>query len=282
MKNYWIIIPVFNRCAMTRACLRRLNDSGILDRFHVVVVDDASTDGTREMLEKEFPDVHIAEGNGQLFWGGGIAYGMEYAKTQGAEIYCWLNDDCLVDDGSIERLVKRARETKGICGGVCYEEDGKTVAYCGDVIINGKLSRVQPKPGERKPAELLNGNMVAIHKKVVDEIGVVDAGSFPHYGGDSIYALRASRAGHVVEIDGSATGINPRGDYFSKFGEVKPAAALFKDILWRGSPNYYPNYWNSLRAMFGWKAYFRWPAFFIRLFRLYVKARSRRGCPTDR
>ena len=274
MKEHWIIIPVFNRCALTKACLLRLAESGIIDRYTVCVVDDASTDGTREMLAEGFPSVIRVEGTGNLFWGGGVALGMQYAQKADAEVHIWLNDDCLVDDGSVDRIVERALETKGICGGVCFEEDGQTLAYSGDVIRDGKLQRVYPQKGERLPTELLNGNMVAIHRDVVKKLGGIDTKRFPHYAGDSIYGLEASRAGVAVEIDGSATGINPRGNYFERFGTSKPASAVWKDILWVGSPNYFPSYWHSLKAMFGWRAYYRWPAFYVRLTKLWWSSRK--------
>lgn len=275
MKSCWVIIPVFNRCELTRACLSMLEKSGVLDRYTVCVVDDASTDGTREMLEKDYPAVIRVEGNGSLFWGGGIALGMEKARDIGAEVYFWLNDDCLPEDGAIERLVSRVRETKGICGGVCYETDGVTPAYSGTLIKNGKLKHVRPGRSERMPVELLNGNMVAIHREVVSSMGLVDAKRFPHYGGDSIYGLEASRRGFVVEIDGASTGINPRGDYFTRFGDTRPASAIWKDITWKGSPNYLPSYWHALKSMFGWRAYYRWPAFLRRLWGYYRLARKR-------
>lgn len=273
MKNCWIIIPVYNRCALTEACLERLDESGILSRYTICVVDDASTDGTREMLAEKFPSVIRVEGSGDLFWGGGIALGMEYARDAGAQVYFWLNDDCLPDAGSIDRVVARSLETKGICGGVCYEADGVTLAYSGACIRSGKLHKVHPKGGERLSTELLNGNMVAIHRDVVKAIGVLDATRFPHYGGDSIYGLVASRAGFKVEVDGSAVGINPRGDYFARFGTIKPASAIWKDIFWVGSPNYYPSYWYALTVMFGWRAWYRWPAFFNRLWNSYRTAK---------
>ncbi len=266
---------MFNRCALTKACLDRLSESGVLDRYTVCVVDDASTDGTREILEADYPSVIRVEGNGNLFWGGGIALGMETALAAGAEVFFWLNDDCLPEGGAIDGLVSRVIETKGICGGICYEADGVTPAYSGDLIVNGRLEPVRPGRSERKPAELLNGNMVAIHREVVSSMGVVDASRFPHYGGDSIYGLEASRRGFKVEVDGASRGINPRGDYFSRFGDTQPSLAIWKDVVWKGSPNYWPAYWHSLKSMFGWRAYYRWPAFFKRLLKLYKQAKKR-------
>jgi len=271
MKTNWIIIPVFNRCGMTRACLLRLKDSGIFSSYSICVVDDASTDGTKEMLQDEFPEVIRVEGNGNLFWGGGIALGMKHAQAADANVHIWLNDDCLPDQRGIERLVERVMDTKGICGGVCFEEDGETLAYSGTVLKRGKLHKVHPPKGSFADVEFLNGNLVAIHRDVVDQIGFVDCENYPHYGGDSEYAYRAVNHGIKVEVDGSASAINPRGDYYSRFKSRSDLFKLWRGMFMKGSPNYFPTYIKFLRLRFGVRAGYRWPAYFLRMFKSSVK-----------
>jgi len=267
MKEHWFIIPVHNRCALTKACLLRLAESGIIDRYTVCVVDDASTDGTREMLAEDFPTVIRVEGTGNLFWGGGVALGMQYAQKAGAVVHLWLNDDCLPDAGSIDSLVERVLKTKKICGGVCYEEDGETLAYSGTVLKRGKLHKVHPHKGDFVDVEFLNGNLVAIHRDVVGQIGFVDCANYPHYGGDGEYSYRAVNQGINVEINGSATAINPRGNYYDRFKSRTDVIKLWKEMFWKGSPNYFPTYIKYLRLRFGAHAGYRWPAYFLRMFK---------------
>ena len=50
-ENVYIIIPVHNRKAITLQCLNTLKNNGDLGQYHVVVVDDGSTDGTAEAIE---------------------------------------------------------------------------------------------------------------------------------------------------------------------------------------------------------------------------------------
>ena len=117
----WIVIPVHNRRATTRACLARLQELGLFNKTTVCLVDDACSDGTREMVECEFPAVRIVDGNGNLFWGGGILEGMIFAHEQGAETMVWVNDDCLPLPGAVETVIARASQTRGICGGICHD-----------------------------------------------------------------------------------------------------------------------------------------------------------------
>ena len=64
-----IVIPVHNRKQYTRDCLHSLQKQTI-SSYRVIIVDDGSTDGTREMLRREFPEVIVLTGDGNLFWTG--------------------------------------------------------------------------------------------------------------------------------------------------------------------------------------------------------------------
>ena len=50
-----IAIPTYNRREKLRRLLNSIRASTFKD-YEVVVVDDASSDGTREMIREEFPD----------------------------------------------------------------------------------------------------------------------------------------------------------------------------------------------------------------------------------
>jgi GT2 family glycosyltransferase len=57
-----IVIPVHNRKNFTRDCLISLRDQTI--EHKTIIVDDGSSDGTREMLQVEFPEIVVIEGDG--------------------------------------------------------------------------------------------------------------------------------------------------------------------------------------------------------------------------
>ena len=271
---HWIIIPVHNRRATTRTCLERLRDQGIFERATVSLVDDACTDGTREMVETGFPEVSIVNGDGHLFWGGGILEGMYHAHQQGAEVMLWLNDDCLPMPGAIDTVIARVLETRGICGGICHDPaDPEVLTYSG--TKGGSDVMVCPGPGKTEDVELNNGNLVAVHRDVVERIGFPPGRELPHYGGDSVYSLRATRAGIPCEVHGDARATNPPNPYFDRFGTTKPAWLLLKEPFRIGSILYFPTYWSFLREAFGWHAYLRWPAYFIRLAKQFVAAMGR-------
>lgn len=270
----WIIIPVHNRKATTRTCLERLRDQGFLGSMTVCLVDDGCTDGTRAMVETEFYEVHCVDGNGHLYWGGGVLEGMIVAHAAGAEVMVWLNDDCLPDEGAIDVLVKRVLQTKGICGGICHDPEHPEIqTYSGTRMRGEKMAC--PGPGELEHVDLINGNLVAVHREVVDRIGFPPGRELPHYGGDSIYSLRASRAGIPCEVHGDALATNPPNPYFDRFGVTKPAWLLLKEPFRVGSILYWPTYWRFLREAFGIQAFFRWPFYLIRLAKQFSAALGR-------
>ena len=99
MKKIAIIIPVFNHLDYTKRCVSSLEDC--LSRstlkhsaWDLVVIDDGSTDGTSEYLEKQHPAVHVLHGDGNLWWSGGANVGARHAleELQSDYILLWNND----------------------------------------------------------------------------------------------------------------------------------------------------------------------------------------------
>jgi len=271
-KDIWLLIPVHNRRETTRSCLRNLEALAIQSKFTVCVIDDGCSDGTSEMLAREFRWVRVLRGDGSLFWGGAIAEGMRVARDSHAEIHVWLNDDCRPAPGAIEALVTHVRQTKGLCGAVSHDpDDPEKITYSG--ARAGVAGVLAPPQGCNEPADVLNGNLVAVHCDVVEQLGVVDAARFPHYGADIEYCIRAKRAGIPTEISGDARATNRRDNPLSRFGINKPSHHIFLEPCRIGSPIYWPAYWRILKLTFGWKAYFRWPAYLFRLVQLWQNAR---------
>ena len=200
MSQPTIIIPVHNRRDTTLACLRHLLATGDLGRCNVIVVDDGSNDGTTEAVSAEFPEVEILHGDGNLWWTGAIAFGMQRASAAGAEVICWLNDDCLPAPGTLDALFEAAVVDPGqVVAPACFNADTNEPvpnAFAGRNRITAKL-------GETLPADGLSGFCVALPRAVWTRIGLPDPVRFPHYFGDNAYTLSAARAGFPVRVLGS-------------------------------------------------------------------------------
>lgn len=194
MKSIAILLTVHNRKEKTIKCLEKIFlQDGLNDVFEVTVflVDDDSTDGTSQAIQKKFPQVNIINGNGQLYWNRGMHLAWTTAqKTKDYQYYLWLNDDTIIfPDTILELLNTEAGTSSLVCGAICSEKDG-SFTY-GGKDLDGK--NIEPN-GEIQSCVITHGNCVLIPTKVVQKIGILDP-IFPHAIGDYDYGLRAYKAG---------------------------------------------------------------------------------------
>jgi glycosyltransferase involved in cell wall biosynthesis len=200
----YVLIPVHNRKAITLKCLQKLQLNENLEHFKMVVIDDGSTDGTAEMIRAVYPKITVLDGNGSLWWTGAIALGMEYAYTQGAEYIIWLNDDCELLPETIPSLVQFCQENPGAIAGAqgFAKNQPDQLAFGGKHKTWQGYRYIRAEPYQILPCDLLSGNIVCVPKTVIDKIGYPDVQQTPHYGGDSLYLVRAQKAGFKIFVDG--------------------------------------------------------------------------------
>lgn len=200
-KSASIIIPVHNRKEITLKCLQHLKQCGDLQQYHTIVIDDGSTDGTAEAINQFYPEVTILTGDGNLWWTGAIALGMKYAMEQQAEYIIWLNDDCLPAQGTLSTLLQFLKtHPNAIAGAACYLGDT-------DILVeNGSVGRTRfsASPNTVVSVETLAGYCTALPISVCSCIGLPNEKRFPHYKGDVMYILKATRSGFKPHIVGNA------------------------------------------------------------------------------
>ena len=194
-ERIYLIIPVYNRKETTLHCLAHLLSTGDLERYHTVVIDDNSTDGTADAIRATYPDVTILKGNGDLWWTGAITMGMQYAFAQKAEFFIWLNDDCLPAPETLSGMVSFMRQNPNtLVAPSCYYVDkAGHITQHDNGFKRGRGYIAQPD--EYVEVEGLSGWCVGIPNKVFQAIGGPDFKRFPHYSGDDTYTYRATRSG---------------------------------------------------------------------------------------
>lgn len=160
--------------------------------LQVFVCDDGSTDGTAEMLNSEFPNVHVVTGTGNLFWNGGMDLAWQKAKASGSfDFFLWLNDDTYIEKEGLKSLLENYAElpSPAVITAACYDPRTNEFSFggtnsSGPVFPNGKLQEVS----------LINGNLVLIPAEVDRKLNGLSQ-AFTHYFGDYDYGLRAQKAG---------------------------------------------------------------------------------------
>lgn len=202
-ESVYILIPVHNRRSTTLSCLENLKQTGDLQRYYGVVIDDGSTDGTGDAIRTLYPEVVVLVGDGNLWWTGAIALGMQYANDQGAEFFIWLNDDCQLAPETLIKLVGSCQENQGAIVGCQGTEalDSTQIAFGGKRKTWQGYRFIHEPKNQLTPCDLLSGNVVCIPQSVTQKIGYPDPKLVPHYGGDSLFLIRAKKAGFQLFVD---------------------------------------------------------------------------------
>jgi GT2 family glycosyltransferase len=105
------VVVTYNRKVLLRECLQALlGQARVVDE--IVVVDNASTDGTDEMLAGEFAAVHVLRLPQNVGGAGGFHAGMKWAYQEGFD-WVWLMDDDTITEGNTLNALLEAKESFG-------------------------------------------------------------------------------------------------------------------------------------------------------------------------
>jgi GT2 family glycosyltransferase len=124
-----VIIVSWNVRNYLSDCLRSLAAEFQASHLNaeIWVVDNASTDGTVELLEDLFPQVHVITNSHNVGFAAGNNQGMRAAAERHPRYYFFLNPDTLVRPGALGRLVKTLdeRPRAGMAGARLIYGDGR-------------------------------------------------------------------------------------------------------------------------------------------------------------
>jgi GT2 family glycosyltransferase len=201
----FVVVLNWNLKADLAECLSSLE--GITyQNAQVVVVDNASTDRSAEMVRARFPAAHLIVNEWNLGFAGGNNVGLGYALAQGAQYIFLLNNDTLIAPDMLSRLVDvlEAEPSLGIVGPkILYYGTTDRVWYLGH-----RRSRWLPvprrvrSPQEECPVEpswfevdYVSGCGMLIRHDVLQRVGLLDERMFMHYE-DADFCRRAQQAGY--------------------------------------------------------------------------------------
>jgi hypothetical protein len=209
-----IVTPIYNGIEHTVEYLDSL--AGLTyPNVETIIVDDGSTDGSSEVIAREFPNVRLLQGDGNLWWSGATNLGVQDAIDRGTDFILTMNNDVRIDPVCLDALVTCARDNAGaIIGGKIYFLDeperiwsagGRLDWWSGKTLVqvgHGQLDR--DEFCHRKRMDFLTGMNVLIPAAVFGRIGFYDQIHFPQYHADSEFTLRARKAGIPIVFEPSA------------------------------------------------------------------------------
>lgn len=196
MKTIAVLLTVHNRKEKTVQCLQDLFQQQVPKgySYEVYMLDDGCSDGTPETISVKFPLVEIIEGDGTLYWNRGMYKAWKVASnTKDYDFYLWLNDDTVLNKGTIKILLKSSVQmnNKSIIVGTTADFENRDKITYGGRCERGRI--IHPT-NNLKPCNYFNGNIVLFPKHVYRKVGMNDP-IFRHTLGDYDYGLRAFNMG---------------------------------------------------------------------------------------
>jgi GT2 family glycosyltransferase len=200
-----IIIVNYNGKKFLSDCLSSvLNQS--YKNYEVILVDNASVDGSVNFVKKNFPSVKIIQSKRNLGFAGGNNLGIKASK---GDYIVLLNFDTIVKPNWLEELIKAAESNSqvGIVGSKLLLFDRKTLNSTG-IQFSYKLCN----GSDRGIGEIDNGQYdseakqdvlgvcfasALIKRKVIEDIGLLDEKTFLFFE-DLDYCIRARLRGYKV------------------------------------------------------------------------------------
>lgn len=275
-----LLLTCFNRREKTCSCLQSLFEA--LDKYNAsheeqiqvtaFMVDDGCTDGTADAVRALLldRDISILQGDGNLFWAGGMRYAWREAmkRHQEWDYYLLVNDDVVMMDNVFDALIETEKYAiekfgkKGLVSGItCAKDDLNKLTYGGSVWVNRFLAtarRLAPN-GEPQLCDLTNANILLVPATVVDAVGIF-YDKYSHGRADYDYSFMVRKAGFPVVLTADFCGkcdndhVNPK-EIANKVMQMslKERKTYFshpvrsnKDYLryiWRTSPLRFPLAW---------------------------------------
>lgn len=235
MNDLAIIIVSTNEAHWLGRCLATVFDRAGDIEIDVVVVDNASTDGTRELVEGVFPGARVVASENR---------GFSHANNHGwltcdARYALFLNPDTEILDGTFEELVRAmdARPTVGLAGVKQVTPDGavfptirrfpNALRMLGEALGSERLPFRVPWLGEREldlgryeqevECDWTSGSFMLARREALESAGLLDERSFI-YGEEPDLCLRMRKAGwRIVHLPlmtilhhAGKAGINPK------------------------------------------------------------------------
>jgi len=192
MPSVDIIILNWNGFTDTLKCLQSLRKLNY-PTYRVMVVDNASTDGSTGFIRDQFPEVTLMENYENLGFTGGNNIGMRLALENGSDYVLLLNNDTEVDPDFLRVLVEAAESDSriGIAGPIIYYFDHPQIIWSAGGAINRRrgqtrmvgLNEIDQGQFGQKPREVdfVSGCALLIKRVVLKQVGLLDERFFAYY-----------------------------------------------------------------------------------------------------
>ena len=173
-KKVMAVVVTYNRKELLKECINALLKQDY-DNCDVLIVDNASTDGTKEYIKDELKNkrVHYSNTGSNLGGAGGFNYGIKEAYKIGCD-YIWImDDDCIVHNDSLTKLLAADKKLNGDYGFLSSKVLWKDDTICKMNIQKTKMTKwLKDYDTNYQPIVLASFVSLFLKKEVVEEFGL--------------------------------------------------------------------------------------------------------------
>ncbi len=256
-----VIIVNWNARAYLEQCLESLSESACCHPMEVIVVDNASSDGSTEAVVRRFPYVHLLRNSENVGFARGNNLGI--AASTGRYL-CLVNSDVRLLPGCIDRLIEYCENHPevGMVGPKAFNADGTVQRTCRgtpglwNMLCRAlALDRLFPSctvftgyqlrhwdQGCLRPVDILGGWFWLVRRQAVKQVGLLDEDFFM-YAEDMDWCKRFRQQGWQLVFVPSAQAIHYGG------GSSSNAPIRFQIELYRGDLQYWVKHRSRLAVI---------------------------------
>ncbi|QAA32020.1 glycosyltransferase family 2 protein [Clostridium manihotivorum] len=203
----FIVILNFNSYTETLRCLESVLDNDY-SNYQVVVVDNNSTDASKEILDNHSDKFKLLTNSTNLGYANGNNVGIKYALENNADYVCILNNDVEVEKNFLSELINymNVNENVGIAGPcICDFQERDNVQSMGANInlftglaqAKGKNTSYTSIKEDSLSVDYLGGACFVARKEVFKKIGLIPEMYFLFFE-ETEFCLKAKKAGYKL------------------------------------------------------------------------------------
>jgi len=207
-----IIIVSYNTKDFLKRCMDSIFTEGGINDLEIIVIDNNSTDGTREMLKKfqsDHSEVITVFNEKNVGFATAVNQGVKKSKS---DYLLLLNSDIVIKQQSLEKMISFAKEypEAGIIGGRLLNLDNSSQASIyhfptiGRAIKEywfrqkGSFEKYTPlMKKDYVSVDVVTGAVMLIPRKTIEKIGLLDERYFMYFE-DLDYCRRVNKAGYKI------------------------------------------------------------------------------------
>lgn len=200
-----IVVPVHNRLEQTKILIDSLRNQVVDHQLHILVVNDGSTDGTKNWLSAQH-DIEVLTGDGSLLWGGAVDLALRHLRLNShkEDWVLLMNNDTVVDSDFVKKMLEVAYGfPSAVVSGAVYDVEDKptllSIGLCIDAWRFRTSDILETKTAWQNTgvveAPALSGRGLLIPMAVIDAVRSTRPWLFPHYRADYDLTMRIRKRG---------------------------------------------------------------------------------------